>query len=119
MEHEEEIDSPRWGRIARLVTIIRNHVLQKDKLKGFKLVVSDQKFVDEELVDSTAEFLDTKYVMSLLSSQRHIEMLQDAKTQRKRSLIAQRHSSLSQHRDLFTSLSAVMQRAIDGALKVN
>jgi len=116
-ETEEQIDSPRWGRIVTLVTIIRNHVLQTDKLKGFKLLVSDHKFVDEELVDSTAEFLETKLVLNLLSSQRHIEMLQDAKNQRQRSLIAQRHSALTQHRDLFSSLSAVMRRAVDGAIK--
>ncbi|GAB5373243.1 hypothetical protein AAMO2058_001733500, partial [Amorphochlora amoebiformis] len=105
------IDNPRWGNVMKLLDMIRHQIFQPDRSKGFKLAIKDGQFVDISCVMKTAEFLETKYVTTMLSEQRHMEMLQDRSTQKARWIIGKRSSKLTEYRDLYTSLAAVMKRA--------
>jgi len=114
---EDTVATERWGKILKLMALIRLHVFIDDKTKGFTLMIGEGRFEDEDLVSSVARVLDTKSVTSLLSSERFIEGLQDAKNQRTRTLLSKRREGFQLYRDLFTSLASVMRRASEGSLR--
>jgi len=107
----------RWWRTVRFLHRIRDHVLVQDQSKGFKLSIKDGAFVDIDLVERTALFLDTKFCDTLLSEQRYMEMLQDTRKQSGRYHITKRRDHLIQYRDLFSSLGKVMRRATEAATR--